>query len=114
MSAAPDAALAAVCTGAKVLNEAGYKYVYLPKLKFKVGGEVKCLDALLCASAHSGYPTRLFLEAQIIERPQINGMPANWTNHVILGRNWWTWSWTGVPADLPAVQILLAHLKALQ
>lgn len=107
-------ALQAVCAGAVERDEAGYKYVFLPKLKVKVGDDVKALDALLCLSAHSGYPTRLFLESQIVERPTITGHPANWTIHSILGRNWWSWSWTGVSADLPGVQVLLAHLKALQ
>lgn len=107
-------ALRAVCLGAVRHDEAGYKYVFLPKLKVKVGDSVKLLDALLCLSAHSGYPTRLFLETQIAERQTITGHPANWTLHSILGRNWWSWSWTGVSADLPGVQVLLAHLKALQ
>ena len=115
MSADPEiAGLEAVCPGAKRLDEAGYRYVFLPQLKVRVGQDVKVLDALLCISAHSGYPTRLFLQAQLTECPTIKGCPANWTQHMILARNWWSWSWTGVSADLPAVQILLAHLKAFQ
>lgn len=115
MSADPEiAGLEAVCSGAKRLDEAGSRFVYLPGLKVLVGEATRVLDALLAISAHSGYPTRLFLQEQLHERPTINGSPANWTQHMILGRSWWSWSWTGVPATLPPVQILLAHLRALR
>lgn len=107
-------ALKAVCPGATAYTEAGFRYVFLPKLKVRVGDSTRELDALLCLCAHTGYPTRLFLEQQIAERQTIGPHPANWTHHVILGRSWYSWSWTGVSADLPAVQILLAHLKALK
>ena len=107
-------ALKALSPGVTQYTEASYRYVYLPKLKIQIGDDTRELDALLCVCAHSGYPTRLFLEQQIPERQMIGSSPANWTNHVILGRSWWSWSWTGVSADLPAPQILLAHLKALK
>lgn len=107
-------ALKVLCPGATLYTEASYRYVYLPKLKVKVGNDTRELDALLCLCAHSGYPTRLFLEQQLTDRQTIGAHPANWTNHVILGRTWHSWSWTGVSADLPAVQMLLAHLKALK
>jgi hypothetical protein len=106
--------LKAVCPGATLHTEAGVRYVYLPTLKVQVGNDTRQLDALLCVCAHSGYPTRLFLEQQLPERQMIGAHPANWTQHVILGRSWYSWSWTGVSADLPAVQMLLAHLKALK
>ena len=106
--------LKALSPGATLYTEAGFRYVFLPKLKVRVGENTRELDALLCLCAHTGYPTRLFLEQQIAERQTIGTSPANWTNHVILGRSWWSWSWTGVSADLPAPQILLAHLKALK
>jgi hypothetical protein len=107
-------ALKAVCPGATLYTEANYRYVFLPKLKVQVGNDTRELDALLCLCAHSGYPTRLFLEQQLADRQMIGPHPANWTHHAILGRSWYSWSWTGVSADLPAVQILLAHLKALK
>lgn len=107
-------ALKALSPGATAHSEAGYQYVFLPKLKVQVGNETRQLDALLCTCAHSGYPTRLFLEQQVAERQTIGPHPANWSHHVILGKSWYSWSWTGVSADLPAVQILLAHLKALK
>lgn len=107
-------ALQAICPRATRHTEAGYRYVFLPKLKVPVAAVVRELDALLCLCAHSGYPTRLFLEAPITERQTIGAHAANWSQHAILGRSWWSWSWTGVSADLPAVQVLLAHLMALR
>ena len=107
-------ALEAICPGASHHTDAGYRYVFLPKLKVTVASAVRELDALLCLCAHSGYPTRLFLETQISERQTIGAHAANWSQHAILGRTWWSWSWTGVSAELPAVQILLAHLMALR
>jgi hypothetical protein len=107
-------ALKALCPGATPYTEASYRYVFLPKLKVRVGNDTRELDALLCLCAHSGYPTRLFLEQQLADRQMIGAHAANWTHHVILGRSWYSWSWTGVSADLPAVQVLLAHMKALK
>jgi|SRR6185312_2710716 len=108
------ASLKAVCAGAEEKQEAGHRYVYLPQLKVPVGGVVKVLDALLAITGESGYPTRLFLAEQITERQTIGDKPANWSQHSVLGRSWWTWSWRDVPVTLPEVQILLSHLRALQ
>ncbi len=108
------ASLKAVCPGADEKHEAGYRYVYLPQLKVPVGTHIMVLDALLAITGDSGYPTRLFLPEPISERQTIGGQAANWTQHTVLGRNWWTWSWRDVPATLPEVQILLSHMRALQ
>ena len=106
-------ALQAVVPGAIFMAEAGNEFIFLPGLTIEVGDSQKRMDALLGITAHGGYPTRLFLAELIAERPTINGQPANWTSPVHLGRTWHTWSWAGVPASLPWLQILLAHLKAL-
>lgn len=106
--------LLALCPGAKEKQDAGYRFVFLPQLKVEVGETVKVMDALLALTAHSGYSTRLFLDEQIGERPTISNQPANWSQHHILGRNWWSWSWQGVPAELPWIQILIDHLRALR
>lgn len=106
--------LLTLCPGAIEKHEAGCRFVFLPQLKVEVGGSVKPMDALLAITAHSGYTTRLFLAEQIGERPTISGNPANWTLHQIFGRNWWTWSWQGVSAELPCIQILLAHMRVLK
>ncbi len=100
--------LQAVCAGAAIKQEANYMFVFLPSLQVQVGDQTKTMDALLSVQAHSGYTTRLFLAEQIVERP------VNWSQHQILGRNWWTWSWQNVPETLPWIQILLSHLRALQ
>jgi hypothetical protein len=95
-------------TTATVMSEAGIKYVYLPGLKVTVAGVVRELDALLCPMQHGGYTTRLFLSAPIPERGK------NWTAFTILGRTWHACSWNNVPASLPLLQILRAHLEAMR
>ena len=95
-------------------TEGGQEFVFLPRLFIPIGEASLQRDALLCPSAHTNYPTRLFLSEAIAERPTIRGSAANWTVHTILGRTWHTWSWTGVSADLPLLQVLLSHMAALR
>jgi hypothetical protein len=106
--------LLAICPDACEREEAGSRFLSLPKLQVEVGNDVKVLDALLSVAPHSGYTTRLFLSEQIAQRLNIGNSAANWTMHHILGRNWWTWSWQGVPGNIPWCQILVAHLRALK
>ena len=107
---APDqlSSLSAVCTQALVMAEAGAEVVYLEKLKVRVNGQTHELDAVLCAGAHSGYTTRLFLSQSFPQKAN------NWSVHQLLGRQWHTWSWQGVPAELPLLQMLMCHLDALR
>jgi hypothetical protein len=88
--------------------EGGTRYIYLPELKVTVGAADRVLDALLCPGPHNGYTSRLFLSTPISERG------ANWSQWQIFGRTWHTWSWQNVPAELPWIQIVLEHLRALR
>ena len=100
--------LKGLCESVRVVQEGGTSYVHLEKLRFRVGGANQVSDAILCPTAHSGYLTRLFLSAPFPSKG------ANWSVHQVLGRPWHTWSWQGVPADLPLLQMLLCHLDALK
>jgi hypothetical protein len=102
------ASLSTVCAQAQVMPEAGIDLVVMDKLRVRVNEQVHELDAVLCPAAHSGYTTRLFLSQAF---PQQGN---NWTAHQLLGRQWHTWSWQGVPADLPLLQMLMCHLDALR
>lgn len=96
------------CYGeAKVLAEANFEFVHLPKLKFLSDGTEVEVEALLCPQMRDGYSTRLFLSVPFTGKGQ------NWTQHQILGRSWHSWSWQHVPAEQRLIQILLCHLKAL-
>ena len=108
------APLKRVYEGALALVDGVYTFFAIPALPVTVGGSVRHMDALLCSQHHSGYMTRLFLAEPVDERQSIDGQPANWTQHPILGRTWHSWSWQGVEADQPLLQILAAHLKALR
>lgn len=101
-------ALEGLCESAQTMNEGAQEIVYLAKLKIRVGGAYHVVDAILWPGQHAGYTTRLFLSQPF------RGKAANWTVHQILGRPWHSWSWQGVPADLPLLQMLLCHLDALK
>ncbi len=92
------------------MTEGGKEYILLPNLKFTSDGAEVVLDALLRPGEHSGYPTRLFLARAFPSK----GQGAGWSVHTILGRTWHSWSWNGVPSDLPLPQILLGHLWVLR
>jgi hypothetical protein len=100
--------LRALCEKPAAMTEGGTRYIYLPQLKFVAAGIQRESDALLCPGPHNGYTTRLFLSAPIPERG------ANWSQWQIFGRTWHTWSWQNVPANLPMIQMLLEHLRALR
>lgn len=102
------APLRSIYPEARALYEGSQPYVFIPQLAVSVGDCTRHMDGLLCPGQHGGYSSRLFLAESVIERG------ANWTHHNILGRLWHTWSWNGVSADLPLVQMLLAHLGALR
>jgi len=96
-----------VCEGATEIREGGQVYIHLPVLKLPDGCNVKEVEALLCLSPHSGYPTRLFLA-------QPAGRGNNWSPHCILGRTWHTWSWNHVPNSLRPMEMLAEHLRGLR
>lgn len=53
-----------------------------------------------------GYDSRLLLETATAKN-------VNWTVVSALGSAWHTWSWNLISGDLPLVEILGNHLKAL-
>lgn len=99
--------LQAVCPGAVVMTEGNYTYIFLPQLKIAHGNGILVRDALLCPQGRDNYTNRLYLSEPVAGRGN------NWSNHLILDRNWSTWSWNNVPADRPIV-ILAQHLVALR
>jgi hypothetical protein len=100
--------LRSLCESVQALQEGGLQYIFFKNLRIRVAGATHVVDALLCPMANTGYLTRLFLSAAFPQKG------ANWSVHQILGRAWHTWSWNGVPADLPLLQMLMCHLDALE
>lgn len=102
--------LRTISTGAQLMTEGGVPYVYLKELRIDVRNSSVTCDALLCLQATAwGYPTKLLL-SQRIGNPNLN-----WNvQPVIFGKVWHTWSWTGVGAELPLLDILLGHIGALR
>lgn len=91
-------------------EEGGRPFAFFPELTVESAGKKTVMKALLQPHASSdGYPTRLFLERQIV-----TGSTKNWQERMACGVNWATWSWTGIPANLDWDEILANHLKGLQ
>lgn len=97
-----------VCQGATVMRESGLDYVHLPTIKLPAGSTPPEAEGLLCLQARDGYPTRLFLSAQVQSKGN------NWTAHQILSRTWYACSWNYVSGELRPAQILAEHLRAFR
>jgi hypothetical protein len=100
--------LAAVGGDVTVVTEGGVDFVFLPRLVLPEGCIPRETAALLCTGQHGGYTTRLFLPAII------PGRGLNWTQHLVAGKIWYTWSWNLVPASLRPAEILAEHLRGLR
>jgi len=99
----------ALCDG-EVSRKAdgGRDLLYMEGLRFLVGGKEHKMDALLCLNyPNPTYPTKLYLSEKLS-----GGL--NWNESAyLLGRQWHTYSWKDVPANRPLIEILAAHLAAL-
>src|SRR6185437_4094011 len=102
------AELKSICPDAAPTADGPLRLIHLPKLIVTSDGKDTVVEALLCLTTHTGYPTRLFLSQNFPNRPR------NWQTAVVLGRTWHTWSWTGISADQSPTQILIQHLTALR
>lgn len=101
--------IARLCDGEVSLRtDGGRTFIYMEGLHFYANGIAQKMDALLCLN-HSNptYPTKLYLAAQA-------GTGLNWNETAyILGRQWHTFSWRDVRPNQPMIEILAAHLAAL-
>ncbi len=90
---------------AKEYSEAGLLYIHFPRFTLP-GGDV--VEALLWLNGAAPYTTRLFLPAEV------PGKGPNWTQHHILSKTWWTWSWKDIPSDIRYMEIVSNHLRPLR
>ncbi len=101
--------IADLCDGEVSLREDGWrKLIHMEGLRFKVGDVDQKMDALLCLNHDNpSYPTKLYMAERV-------GAGLNWNETAfLLGRQWHTFSWSGVTPNLPYIEILAAHLAAL-
>ena len=80
-------------------------YIAELSIRTRTGNVVR--DALLWPAPRDGYESRLFL-SEAISAPDAK----NWNAFSIAGRQWFACSWRGVSANLPWLEMLLAHLRA--
>jgi hypothetical protein len=104
------AAIATLCVGkVRYMDEAGLRYIHMEGLRFLVRGAENQFDALLCLNyTNCSYPTKLYLPANL-------GLGLNWNETAyVLGKPWFSWSWTNVSPDQAPVAILAGHLEAFR
>lgn len=102
--------IAALCDGeVSFKEEGGRKFISMEKLRFRVGATARVMDALLCLNyENASYPTKLYVPENL------GGEGINWNETAYhFGRNWCTFSWSGVSPDQPYLEILAEHLAPL-
>jgi hypothetical protein len=95
------------CSKLSALIEGGVTFLQMEGLRLPAGCSPDVCDGLLCPVPRDGYPSRLYLSAQIS-----SPYTRNWnvSNARIAERNWFAFSWT-VELRLPTLQqLLIAHL----
>ena len=92
---------------AELWHEGQQPIVYVPKLPIRARGRMLSRDVLLWPAGREGYATRLFV-SEPIEAPNAK----NWNVFSIAGGKWHACSWNEVNADLPWLEMILAHLRA--
>lgn len=95
----------ALCPETELWDEAGAPLVFLPDLKVEAAGNTHVVDALLCPRPRDSYVSRLYFSARL----PVN---RNWASHVIMARTWWAFSWQGISANQPWIDILAGHLES--
>lgn len=98
----------AIYPDAVALFEGSQTFAHIPTLVIATKSGPVERAALLCPHEHSGYKTRLFLDSVV------PGPLANWTEHTLFTRKWYTWSWNNILADQPWTSILANHLAAFR
>jgi len=100
--------IAAICEGEVSFRAEGWRrLIFMPGLRFLVGGVQRKMDALLCLNHDNPtYPTKLYLAEQV-------GGGVNWNETAyLLSRSWHTFSWKDVHPNQSPIEILAAHLAA--
>lgn len=101
--------IAELCDGEVSRRTEGWRQlIHMQGLRFLVNGVEHTMDALLCLNHNNPtYPTKLYLAEKV-------GAGLNWNESVyLLGRDWHTFSWSGVSPQLAPGEILAAHLAPL-
>jgi hypothetical protein len=90
------------------LKEGGVSLALLRQFNFRASGKSQMMDLLLYPGQHGGYVTRLFFEREI------PGAGKNWQRYRVADGDWWAPSFNNVPASLPWIALLCAHLRAVE
>ena len=95
------------CQSISQCDEGGITYFLLEGLALPEGCEPSVCDGLLCPTAHSGYPARLFFSVQVQ-----GSYARNWNGNArILERNWHAFSWQVNNADMRLSDLVFEFLS---
>jgi len=96
------------CSGVYAVTEGGVTFLYLEGLCLPAGCDPPVCDALLCPVWREGYPSRLYLSAQV-RCPYSR----NWNvgNARICERRWFAFSWKVELSEPTLARVLIAHLN---
>jgi hypothetical protein len=99
--------LKSYCSKLSAFTEGSITFLYMEGLRLPIGCNPQVCDGLLCPVQREGYPSRLYVSAQV-ESPYTR----NWnvSNARIGEKNWFAFSWKVELASPTLVQILVAHL----
>lgn len=101
-------AIQSLCAGAQLINERGGNCVFLPSLGLEVGPNGVNHDTVFVPYNLLGYgSSRLLFPSQLA-----SGNGRNWTQHRLLGRNWWAPSFK-VPRQSSWLDEILAHIRGV-
>jgi hypothetical protein len=109
-SAAELVPVSTLCGGnVEYRREGQSNFVYMQKLRFRARGTAHEMDALLCLNHNNAsYPTKLYLAENV-------GCNLNWNETpVLFGKQWHTYSWSGVSPGASVMEILAMHLRAME
>lgn len=99
----------AVFPKAIFMQEAGFKYAYIPAFKLPEGCKPEECPLLLCISAKDGYDSRLYFSEQIVSPEK-----RSWNSNIyLLDSNWYSISWKTEPG-LSYLQMLMVNLRAFK
>ncbi|KFG90842.1 hypothetical protein BV98_001373 [Sphingobium herbicidovorans NBRC 16415] len=96
-----------LCPGAELWDGLGTPLVFLPGLRVESSGTVHTVDALLSPASREGYETRLYFSRQLPKA-------LNWSSYALMARSWFAFSWQGIKASQPWLDILGSHLEAVK
>lgn len=89
-------------------TEAGVTLFALHELQLPAGCTPASVEVLLWPAPRDGYDSRLYFAQRVQSR-----VDRNWSEHRVLDRNWWAFSWR-TQSGLRLAQMVAIHVRGLE